>query len=419
MSGAINNFIKTALKSKLISQQVRFYPRWSHRRPLKVYTAEEYDEMEKKQQSGEKPKNEKQPNFSIFEKYGNSKINWDRAKDSKEGTSGAVKYKIKPKKMAKPLIATHQSSKIATTDMLETVIDGEGNFVYTKMGNNDRRVGTILTEIKSKKEKNKKDLILLEGKRLIKDALQSGCHLKYILFSRKNEIEYLKPFLPKVGVHLYKMPYKEMQMWSDLTTNPGIMGIFKIPNIDDFKRKEALPFTVICDNIREPGNLGTILRICAAVGCDKVILTKGCVNLWDTKVLRSSVGAHFKLRIQRNQEWHKIEEEIDASSNIFIADNRIISDSDGNTEDLGTIMEQIPVLPYYGIDFKSFKHTILIVGGETLGISKNSYEIALKMSGMRLNIPLSNDVESLNVGAALGIIAFEFRKQLMQTFVNK
>ena len=78
--------------------------------------------------------------------------------------------------------------------------------------------------MKSKKDTDKKDLVLLEGKRLIKDALQSGCHLKYILFSRKDEVDYLRPFLPKAGALLYKMPYKEMQMWSDLTTTPGIMG---------------------------------------------------------------------------------------------------------------------------------------------------------------------------------------------------
>lgn len=83
----------------------------------------------------------------------------------------------------------------------------------------------ILTEIKSKKEQDKKNLILLEGNRLIKDAIISGCVLKYILFSRKADLMYIQPFLPKIGINLYKMPYRELQMWSDLSTSPGIMGI--------------------------------------------------------------------------------------------------------------------------------------------------------------------------------------------------
>lgn len=82
----------------------------------------------------------------------------------------------------------------------------------------------LLTKLKTKKDKVTPEKVLLEGKRLIKDALISGCKVDYIIFSRMSEVEYLRPFLPKLGTKLYKMPYKEMQIWSDLTTNPGIMG---------------------------------------------------------------------------------------------------------------------------------------------------------------------------------------------------
>lgn len=68
-------------------------------------------------------------------------------------------------------------------------------------------------------------MILLEGKRLIKEALINNCRLEYLIFTRSNELDYLKSYLPKSGSHIYKMPYREMQMWSDLTTTPGIMGI--------------------------------------------------------------------------------------------------------------------------------------------------------------------------------------------------
>ncbi|XP_063925086.1 rRNA methyltransferase 3, mitochondrial [Zophobas morio] len=409
MASTLNIFVKNALKSHVITQQVRFYPRWGHRTPIKVYTPEEFQEMENKQHNP--------PEKKIFEKYGAFKPAWERSKNVTEDSPDGLKYKFKTKKSDKPLIATHQKSKVSTTtDMLETIIDKDGNFIYTKMKNNDQRVGKILTEVKSKKDTDKKDLVLLEGKRLIKDALQSGCHLKYILFSRKDEVDYLRPFLPKAGALLYKMPYKEMQMWSDLTTTPGIMAIFKLPSVEDFTPKHALPITVICDNIREPGNLGTILRICAAVGCERVILTKGCANLWDSKVLRSSVGAHFKLRLNKSMDWDSIEEIVGKEANFFIADNKLVCGD--NIEDLATVLEKIPLLPYYSVDFRTSPQIVVIVGGETLGVSKNSYELALKTNGARLNIPLSNDIDSLNVGAALGIIAFEIKKQLTQ-IVNK
>lgn len=66
--------------------------------------------------------------------------------------------------------------------------------------------------------------MLVEGKRLIKEALLSGCKLQYLLFSRLDDIEDMKNLLPKLGAKLYKMPYREMQAWSELTTTPGVMG---------------------------------------------------------------------------------------------------------------------------------------------------------------------------------------------------
>lgn len=74
------------------------------------------------------------------------------------------------------------------------------------------------------KSRKSKESILLEGKRLIKEALLAGCKLQYVLFSKKNDIEDLKEYLPKTGAKLYKLPYKEMQAWSELSTTPGIMG---------------------------------------------------------------------------------------------------------------------------------------------------------------------------------------------------
>lgn len=72
--------------------------------------------------------------------------------------------------------------------------------------------------------------MLLEGKRLIQEALLANCKLEYLLFSRKSDLDIVRHFLPKTGSKLYKMPYKEMQMWSDLNTSPGMMG-----NMDHIK----------------------------------------------------------------------------------------------------------------------------------------------------------------------------------------
>ena len=58
-----------------------------------------------------------------------------------------------------------------------------------------------------------------------------------------------------------------------------------------------LPLTLICDNIRTPDNLGAVLRVAAAAGVGRILLTKGCVSPWNSKVLRAAAGTHFKVAI--------------------------------------------------------------------------------------------------------------------------
>ncbi|CAH1973049.1 unnamed protein product [Acanthoscelides obtectus] len=397
-------------------QQIRCLPRWNHRRPVKIIASDEYDEERDTQI---KPKHHEHKNEEEIKSP--SKINWNPPKPATKILE-EIKQATKPKEYKvkaniKPITITKKktvSKKAGSFDMLETIIDKDGNFIYTKMANNDPRISAIMAAVKSKKEKTKKDLILLEGKRLIKEALDAGCKLDYILFSRMDELDHIRPSLPKTGAKLYKMPYREMQLWSDLVTNPGIMGLFKIPDAEAIKVPEdTLPITVICDNVREGNNLGAILRTCSGAGTNQIILTKGCVNVWDTKVLRSACGAHFKLHIERKQDWPDLKKLINPNSSIFIADNQTVTST--NSKEVINAIRSVPVLPYYSVDVTTAQHIVLIIGGETEGISEESYQLAAETGGVRLNIPLSNDVDSLNTGMALGVILFEMKKQLVMS----
>lgn len=83
---------------------------------------------------------------------------------------------------------------------------------------------SLLVKLKSKKERLRSGHTLVEGWRLIIDGLEAKCLLKYVIFSRTEELNNLKPFLPRTGVMIYKIPYKEVQLWSDVETSPGIFG---------------------------------------------------------------------------------------------------------------------------------------------------------------------------------------------------
>ena len=94
------------------------------------------------------------------------------------------------------------------------------------------------------------------------------------------------------------------------------------PDTCSFQQRITLPITVICDNVRDPGNMGTIIRTCAAVGCDRLVALKGCVDIWDPKVIRSGMGAHFRLPIINDVGWETIAQHIPEHSQVFLADHK-------------------------------------------------------------------------------------------------
>lgn len=70
--------------------------------------------------------------------------------------------------------------------------------------------------------------VLVEGYRLIIDGLEAKCQLKYVIFSQVEDLYKLKPFLPNSGVRFYKIPYKEIELWSNLETSPGLFGMLYV-----------------------------------------------------------------------------------------------------------------------------------------------------------------------------------------------
>lgn len=234
----------------------------------------------------------------------------------------------------------------------------DGLLKYKKLNLNDPLLSSLLLSVKSRKRRSQKHEILVEGRRLIIDAIEAGLKLETLLFSDREEFSAIENKL--VGESdIYKVPYSDLKMWSGLTTCPGLMGIFS-RDLTRLKINEnSIPLTVICDNIREPNNLGSIIRSCAGASCAKVIITKGCCDPWDTKSLRGGCGGQFRVPIIGPVQWSSIRDLLPENYRIFTAENNV--EKSGN------------ILPYYQQNFKNLEHTVLIVGGET-GFSSDALE---------------------------------------------
>ncbi|XP_045491850.1 rRNA methyltransferase 3, mitochondrial [Colias croceus] len=401
-------------------RSVRLYSRWMHRRPAKViipFEKESNVQLKKEKVIDLKP--------VLLEKELKKTLDKDNAVNIKE--TSKVQENITVKKL-KPIIPNDviekRETKIKKRNFYlsqKKVYDDNGEILYEKLNENDSIISSLLVKLKSKKERMRTNQMLVEGWRLIVDGLEAKCKLKYVMFSQLQDLQNLHPFLPNSGVQIYKIPYKDITKWSDLETPPGIFGVFEMPTVENVKRlSRPLPMVLICDNIRVPGNLGAILRVAVGAGCETVLLTKGCVDVWDPKVIRSAAGAHFRQPIYTSLDWEEIPKHMVPDSSLFIADSNITTDN-VETPDLtsNSLLSQIPVLPYYGVEFSNLKHITLVIGGETEGISEESYRLATSTNGLRLNIPLQRGVDSLNTGMAAAVIAFEIRKQFIQAWTKE
>ncbi len=237
-------------------------------------------------------------------------------------------------------------------------------------------------QTKARLRRGEKKLVL-EGDRLIGDALQSGGHPDLALYAPERADYTLIARLQNSDCQLLPVSHEVLRYASDTQGAPGIVAVFHIP-------KPPLPSpvkrAVILDAIREPGNLGAILRSAAAAGVEIAIVAPNCVDPYNSKVMRAGMGAHFRLPIVE-ATWAEIR--------AYCADLQICAAAaDGECAYADVNWDQ----PW-----------ALIIGNEASGVSSQ----ARMSSSFGVSIPMSRDTESLNAAAAAAVILFEAQRQRM------
>ncbi|OWF53888.1 Glyoxalase domain-containing protein 4 [Mizuhopecten yessoensis] len=280
---------------------------------------------------------------------------------------------------------------------------------YTILGSEDKKVGILLRTARSKKLRNNDRIILLEGSTLISDALQAGGKPKSIYFANFDALKRL-PIEHLQEVPVYKCEEHHMNRWSDVVSTADVIALFEMPEDGKvfLKSQTTIPLTIILDQIRTPGNMGTIIRSAAAVGCERIIAMQNCVDLWDPKVTRAGAGCHFRVPFHQNVTWKYVENYIPVGARIYLSDKRRPTDkrvtkytdpmdNGSNIDSLGYNQDDyesdpesdlilntsfndsqvlneyqhapLPVSYYSEMDYSRNDHTVLVIGGETRGIS--------------------------------------------------
>lgn len=235
------------------------------------------------------------------------------------------------------------------------------------------------------RERQAEQVIIVEGVRLLEEALASSWVFRQTFYAEplNDRGMQLVRNIQSVGAQVDKVSPGVIRAISGTETPQGIVAVLEMRPIPI---PTHLDFLLILDQIRDPGNLGTILRTAAAANTQAVYLTEGTVDAFSSKVLRAGMGAHFRLPIHTSS-WRGIRSAIErAGLRLFLS-----TCSGGNL--------------YYDSDFKL--PLALIIGGEADGAGQDAHQIA----DFHVHIPMPGGSESLNAAVAAGILLFEVARQ--------
>ena len=251
----------------------------------------------------------------------------------------------------------------------------------------------LIKDIKKLKEKRyRKDsnMFLVEGFRFAEEALDSDFEVMQIFISARGESKYenslLKDKLQK-NTKVYSISDSLFKTICDTDNPQGIIAAVKNKPVDI---KYNNGFYMLADKIQDPGNMGTIIRTAHAAGALGVIITKGTVDIYNEKTLRSTMGSIFKVPVIEDKDLSLVKELKDAGFKLVTSS----LDTDKN---------------FYDIDLK--EKIIISVGNEGNGISEEIYNL----SDLKVKIPMPGGAESLNAAVAASIMMYEVIRQKNST----
>ncbi len=233
----------------------------------------------------------------------------------------------------------------------------------------------LITSLEQKKHRTKNGLFIVEGKKGIEEVLDSHFEL-HSLYTKEDIFE-----APKDKTQL--ISEAELKKISNLKSTQIALALFKIPHFSGIDLEGLI---VALDGVRDPGNLGTIIRLCDWFGVSTLICSKDTVDCFNPKVVQATMGSITRVNI------HYLDLEL------FLKENN-------SKVNYGAFLEGENL---YSASLAS--DAILVLGNEANGIS----EAVEKLISKKINIPQfsqNNKTESLNVATATAILLSEFRRK--------
>jgi TrmH family RNA methyltransferase len=226
---------------------------------------------------------------------------------------------------------------------------------------------------------------VIEGVRLVEEALHAGWQASLVLYDSgldERGQKVVQDFASQ-GATVEECTREVLQAASDTESSQGLLAVLPLRILP---LPEHVDFIFIPDGVKDPGNLGSMLRTAASAGVDAVLLPESTVDVYAPKVLRAGMGAHFRVPVQ-TLPWSDIRGILERDRlRLYLAD-------------------ATAGVPYTRADF--LPPLALVVGGEAEGASPFAAELATE----RVHIPMPGGMESLNAAIAAALLLFEVVRQ--------
>ncbi len=244
----------------------------------------------------------------------------------------------------------------------------------------------LINSLAFKKYRNIHKSFIIEGERLVSEAIQSNVIIKqaYITdeFVAKPQHDSLMDLIAEKAIITNSISVKEMSIISDTASPSGILALCKRPDSHNININKSENWLFL-DEIQDPGNLGTLLRTADWFGIKNIALSENCIDIYNPKVLRGGMGAHFRLSIHDNILLNIFEDSQHTIIGAFPKGNNI-----------------------YDVEIEKITPWVLVIGNEAHGIGENN----TKHVDLKVTIPRIGSGESLNAAVAGSILLYQLTK---------
>lgn len=252
----------------------------------------------------------------------------------------------------------------------------------------DNEIIKHIRKLKEKKYRDEYNEYVVEGVKIVEEAIKENAKIKQVIVCNDTTKTYEIPTHIMLEIAKFDCIYVSDKIFNYITqvTNPqGIMAIIEKQD-ENMQIDYNQDIIVMLDDVQDPGNLGTILRTVDSIGLNQIIVSKGTADSFNSKVVRSTMGAIFRLKIIEEEDLIKTIKELRKHHFKLLVTSLQTENS------------------IYDIDFSK---KIIVIGNEANGVSKEIQDLADE----KAKIPMLGRTESLNVSVAAGIVMYEYVRQ--------